>query len=368
MRVLLCGGGTAGHVIPAIAMGEIVEKHFEGSIIAFGGREGGDENRAYLKTGHKLYTVDIRGLQRSLSVNNIKSIFKVLKSGRDVMSIIKEFKPDLIIGTGGYVCYPFVRQGQRFGIPTMLHESNAYPGLVTRLLGKRCDRVMLNLEETKNHLKGFKNTAVVGIPTLTEFGTLSKSEARRRLGIQSGEMLIVSFGGSLGAERMNLEIADMISRYEKEKSNVRYIHSTGRSHYSKIKESYPRLFSAAESIKIVPYIENMPILLSAADLAITRSGAITVCELCRSATPAILIPSPNVTANHQYKNAKHAEELGFAEVIEEKDLTAELLHDRISELIQKPKRLEKMSRAARSACSINTEDAVCKLIRELIGK
>ena len=150
MRVLLCGGGTAGHVMPAIAMGEIIERAFPGSEIAFGSRSGGAENKAYEASGHKLYTIDVCGMKRSFSINNIKSVFKALNSSRVAKRVIKDFNPDLIIGTGGYVCYPFIKAGVRLGIKTVLHESNVTPGLVTRLLCRKCDKVMLNHEETKN--------------------------------------------------------------------------------------------------------------------------------------------------------------------------------------------------------------------------
>ena len=365
MRVLLCGGGTAGHVIPAIAMGEMIQKHFRNSVIAFAGRSGGDENRAYLKTGHRLYTVDILGISHSLSINNAKSFIKVLKSSRKATEVLKEFKPDLIIGTGGYVCYPFIRQGQRLGIPTMIHESNAYPGLVTRLLGKRCDCVMLNISETQNYLKRKDNVTVVGIPTLTEFNSVSKIEARRKLGIKAGELLIVSFGGSLGSGALNETIPELIMRYTSKLPNVRHVHSTGRANYDDIKKRFPSLFSADNRVKIVPYIENMPLLLTAADLAITRSGAITLAELSRSATPSILIPSPNVTANHQYKNAQYAKTLGMAEILEENELTPETVNSLISDFIKCPTKLEAMSRAAAYAYPNNAETSIIQLIGKL---
>ena len=230
MRVLLCGGGTSGHVMPAIAMAEIIEGHYPGAVIAFGGRMGGDENKAYVKTGRKLYTVDIQGFKRSLSINNVKSIFKTIKSGRVAFSIINEFKPDLIIGTGGYVCYPFIRSGQRMGIKTAIHESNVSPGLVTRMLGRKCDAVMLNLDGTKKYLKSTKNAVVVGNPTRSGFGSVSKTEARRRLGIKDREVLIISFGGSLGATLLNKTIGEMIHRYTRSVTGVRHLHSTGRLH------------------------------------------------------------------------------------------------------------------------------------------
>ena len=366
MRVLLCGGGTAGHVMPAIAISEIIEKSFPPSVTAFAGRSFGAENKAYTDTGHKLYTIDIQGISRSLNINNIKSIFKVLKSGRISRRIIKEFNPDIIIGTGGYVSYPFIRQGMRLGIKTVMHESNIYPGLVTRLVANKCDRLLLNFEDTKSYLRHTKNTVVVGNPMRHSFATLTKSTARGILGIRKDEILIVSFGGSLGADTINEAMLKCISKLCSQNKVIRCIHSTGRAHYEKIKSEYPSLFNENKAVSIVPYIENMPLYLTAADLAVTRSGAMTISELCRSATPSILIPSPNVTANHQYKNAKHMESLAAASVIEEQNLNENSLYDEISRLISTPELIKKMTRAAASSYRRDTDKIIANVLEELM--
>ena len=368
MRVLLCGGGTGGHVMPAIAIGEIIQRGFEGAVIAFAGRAGGDENKAYEASGHTLYTVDICGLRRSLSLSNVKSVFKIIKSGRIARGVIEDFKPDVIIGTGGYVCYPFIRQGQRLGVHTVIHESNVSPGLVTRILGKKCDKVMLNLDGTRKHLKFIENTVVVGNPTRTAFGTVSRIAARRRLGIRDNEMLIVSFGGSLGAGVLNNVLGEVMSKYTAEGEAIRYVHSTGRAHYDEMKNSFPELFGGVKNVKILPYIDDMPLYLTAADLAITRSGAITVSELCRSGTPSILIPSPNVTANHQYANAAYIRDLGAASLIEENELDAKALKRKIDRIIKDGELLKKMRRRARSAYKKDSESAVLEVISKVVGR
>lgn len=365
MNVLLCGGGTAGHVMPAVAIGELIIKNFPEAKIAFAGRENADENRAYIKTGYPLYTVNIQGLGRSLSINTIKSIFKIILSGRNARRIVKEFKPDLIIGTGGYVCYPFVRQGQRMKVKTVLHESNVYPGLVTRILHKKCNKVLLNLEGAKKYLKYVGNVSVVGNPVRVSFNSLSKNEARRKLGIKNGEIFIVSFGGSLGASKLNEDVSEMLLKIKK-KRNIRYLHATGKAHYSVFKQNNRHLFENASNIKIVPYIEDMPTVLKAADLAITRSGAMTISELCECATPSILIPSPNVTANHQYINAKYMKDNGASELIEEKDLTPHVLFEAIESIINDPLRLDSLSKCARSLSSINADNMIVDAIRETI--
>ncbi len=366
MRVLLCGGGTAGHVMPAIAIGEIIEEAFPHSVIAFAGRCDGDENRAYSESGHKLYTLDICGLHRSLSINNIKTVFKVLKSSRMSYDIIKDFKPDLIIGTGGYVCYPLIRQGQRLGIKTILHESNVSPGLVTKLLQKRCDAIMLNLEGTKAHLKKCKNTVVVGNPIRSQFGKITKSAARSRIGIKDGETLILSFGGSLGSDKLNCTVGEMITKYTAGKHRIKHIHASGKSRFENMKLEFPNLFKESSNATIVPYIDDMPTYLTAADIAITRSGAMTVSELCRSLTPAILIPSPNVTGNHQYANAAYLESIGAARLIEEKDVNSERLYQEILSLISSPERVKEMTRKMSLIKTVDTKKAIIQTVNEVM--
>lgn len=367
MKVLLCGGGTAGHVMPAVAIAEIIEKHFKDVDVRFAGRSGGAENAPYERSGRRLYTVDIRGFSRSISINNAKSIFKMIKSGRIAREILLDFNPDLIIGTGGYVCYPFIRQGQRMGIATVIHESNAYPGLVTRMLGKRCDRLLLNMEAAAEHLKGAKNIAIVGNPTRSAFTSISKSDARKRLGVEVGEKLVVSFGGSLGAEKLNESMAALIKRLAGSAKNVRFVHATGKSAYNAFKAKYPELFIKYPNVQIIPYIENMPVVLTAADLAISRSGAMTVSELGRASTPSILIPSPNVTANHQYANALHMQKIGAAMIIEEKDLTEKHLYECVTRLLQDGIRLADMRRAASASVKKDTDKMIASAIKEILG-
>ena len=366
MRVLLCGGGTAGHVMPAIAIGEIIEKSFPGATVAYAGRIDGKENSAYVKTGKKLYTVDISGFNRSLSINNIKSIFKALKSGRKAKEILRDFKPDLIIGTGGYVCYPFIRQGQLLGIKTVMHESNVIPGLVTRLLGKKCNKLLLNLEGTKKHFKSTANTLVVGNPIRHAFDGMTKKEAKRLLCIPNDHKLIVSFGGSLGSEILNETVAEFMEKYIAENKSIHHIHATGRTKYEQIKASHSQLFTDQVNIKILPYIDNMPVLLKAADVAVTRSGAMTVSELCKCGTPSVLIPSPNVSANHQLLNARYMEEEGASVVIEEKDLCPEKLDNEIGKILRDPKKANIMAYNAGRIYPKNTEVLIVEALRELI--
>ena len=368
MRVLLCGGGTAGHVIPAIAIAEIIEKSFKGSAIAFAGRKDGPENSAYLKSGRRLYTIDIQGISRSLTINNVKSIFKLIKSGRMARNIIHNFNPDIIIGTGGYVCYPFIKEGQRMKIKTVIHESNVAPGLVTRILGKKCDLVLLNLEGTKKNLNNVQNALVVGNPTRKSFDSLTKDEARKKLRIPDGKKVIVSFGGSLGADLINKTVAAMITQHTLNNKEIYHIHATGKLHFDKIKQEYPELFKNQSNLMIVPYIEDMPTVLTAADLAITRSGAMTISELARSSTPSILIPSPNVTANHQYFNAAYMKNIGASVLIEEKDLSVDGLKNEVLKIISNPKKSAEMASKAKIAYIEETDVLIANALKKLIKR
>ena len=367
MKVLLCGGGTAGHVMPAIAIAEIIEKNFPNSVIAFAGRKGGIENDAYKRTGHRLYEIEISGIKRSLSFNNIKTFIKVIKSGRIARGVIKEYKPDLIIGTGGYVCYPFIRQGQLLNIKTVIHESNVYPGLVTKLLSRRCKKVMLNLEGTRKYLRKTDNTIVVGNPIRSTFNTITKREARRLLGIKDRQILIVSFGGSLGSEVLNKTVCELIRQYTINNKSLVHIHSTGKANYSDIRSEYPDLFNHNENVKILPYIENIPTVLTAADIAITRSGAMTITELCRSRTASILIPSPNVTANHQLVNAQYMKKIGASSLIEEKELSCDSLKKEISKLLSSDDKLKSMADNAYRAYPKSTEKSIINAVNNVLN-
>ncbi len=365
MRILFCGGGTAGHIMPAVAMCEMIGKNIKNCEFAFVGRRGGYENRSITSRGYKLYTIDIEGLQRKLSFKNVSAIIKVLKSGRKAKEIISDFNPDIVIGTGGYVCYPIIRAAQRLKIKTLIHESNAYPGLVTRLLGKKCDKLLLNHEITKKYLKKSNNSVVVGNPIRSEFSSMTKKDARQKLGIKNNEFFIVSFGGSLGSEILNNAMIKLMNEYSCHTLKVVHLHACGARYYNGIKEINPNLCMKNKQCSIVPYIDNMPIVLKAADLAITRSGAMTISEITHAKIASLLIPSPNVTANHQYYNAKSLSDVGAAIMIEEKDLSSEALIKIIKELKENDHKRNAMAEKAASVSRTDTEKKVLEEIKNL---
>ena len=333
MRVLFSGGGTAGHITPALAISEILEEEFQNYTKAFVGRAGGAENLAIENLGHTLFTLDLIGLRRSISTKNIQAIYKLIRSMKDAKKIIDDFSPDLIIGTGGYVCYPIIKTGLKKNIPCLIHEANAYPGLVTRIIGHKCDKVMLGMEDAEKHLPKCNNISYVGNPIRRDFQTTDKRTARKKLNIKESETLIVSFGGSLGSEIINNVIIDFIKEYSIKVQGIRHIHACGKKHFDEIRKKEPELCDKSKKCQIVPYIDNMPTLLSASDISITRSGAMTIAELMSVNCFPILIPSPNVTANHQFYNAIAFSEKGRATLIEEKELSLDKLRDTVISII-----------------------------------
>ena len=360
MRLLLCGGGTAGHITPALVVAEKMKTRFPDTKILFIGRQGGNENEAVKKAGIELKTIDIQGLKRKLTIENVKRLKLAVKARKEAERIIEDFKPDVILGTGGYVCWPVISAGKKLNIPTAIHESNAYPGLTTRLLASKCDIVFLGREEAKAYLTKRAKIKVVGNPVSREFTKLSHEEARKKLGIRSDEIFILSFGGSVGADKLNRVVIEVMQNHTAKDSNIKHIHATGKRYFDS-HNTTAKLYD--NRCKILPYIDNMPTMLRAADIVICRCGAMTLAEISAVGVAAILIPSPNVSGNHQYKNAKQLSERGAASLIEEKNLTEKLLWDSILEL-----KNDKNGRKNRAKKILNysTPDAAKRIADELI--
>ena len=328
MRIIFCGGGSAGHINPALAIAEEMKMRDPKCEILFIGREGGFENGIVKKAGIPIKCVKISGIQRRFTVKNIKNILAAIDAVKKAKEIIREFRADAVVGTGGYVSWPVIRAAQMMNIPTVIHESNCSPGLTTKLLAKKCTRVLLNHAETANELKRNDNIQVIGNPMRQDFTKLSRGEARQKLNIKKDEIYILSFGGSLGAEKLNDTVISIMKDESASDREIRHLHATGKRYYEKNEGTRFK----NKKKKIVPYIENMPLHLSAADIVICRSGAVTLSEIALVGVASILIPSPNVTDNHQYKNAKVISDSGACELIEEKELTKELLNNKIEAL------------------------------------
>ena len=360
MRLLLCGGGTAGHVNPAIAVAEELKRTHPESEILFVGRDGGDENHLITAAGFNFKTLSVQGLKHSVSLNNLKRITKALHAVSEAQQIISEFKPNVILGTGGYVCWPMITAAHQMKILSAIHESNIIPGLTTKLLSKKCNVILLNREETKKHLNKKANTKTVGIPLRENFNKISRQDARRYLKIKDGEFLILSFGGSLGSQKMNEVIIDVIKNYSSKNENIKHIHAVGKRYYQNLNIDQNELAGC----KILPFIDFMPLALKAADVVICRCGAVTLAEVCYVGVPAILIPSPNVSNNHQFHNGKLLESVGGAILLEEEKLTEKSLRSAI-EVIKNAK-IDRKTRAKRLK-SLFTPDAAKNIVYELIS-
>ena len=323
MRVLMTGGGTGGHVNPALAIANTIMKKDPSSVIEYVGTSRGIENKLVPKAGYPIHYVNVRGLRRSLSPANIKAVFLALKSPHDARKIIKEFKPDIVIGTGGYVSWPVIKAASKLGIPTALHESNAIAGVAVKMLQNCVDRIYLNFEETGKTLTCDHSKLMrVGNPVMNGFNSISREEARRQLGIPDRyKYVLLSYAGSMGAEKVNDAVLCLMKEFTSRHPEVYHVHATGAIEKELCFRQFREMgLNEYSNIELCEYIYDMPVRMAAADLTINRAGAMTVSELAITGKPAIFIPSPNVAENHQYKNAKVLADAGAACLFEEKEL------------------------------------------------
>ena len=363
MRILFCGGGTAGHITPALAIAEELIKRYKNCSVAFVGRKNGNENKLIAEAGYKLYELNVCGFSRSIGVDNLKTVKLYFDAKRESKKIIEEFKPDAVIGTGGYVTAPVIAEAVKCGIFTLIHESNAALGFTTKMLAGKCDRLLLGT----NIKTRFKNAKFVGNPTSDKFGAMSKANARRILEIPMDKKLIVSIGGSIGAAKLNDAVTGMMMNFVSERKDIYHIHGSGNRYYDELKKRYPELCRNDKRVRILPFIDNMALHLSAADLLICRCGAMTLAEAACSGCPTVMIPSPNVTADHQKKNALEYERAGAGIIVEEKELTVRKLQNVAEALLNDRKTLEKMSICAKSFYSENPKKRIVDLIEANFG-
>lgn len=335
MRVLMTGGGTGGHVNPAIAIADTFRSHDPDTEFLFVGTQRGIENKLVPKAGYSLAHIEIRGLRRSLTLENLKTVWLTLTSVSKAKKLLRQFKPDLVVGTGGYACFPACKAAAALGIPVVLHEANAIPGVAVRMLERCATTVFLNFDESRKHLKCPEKAIVVGNPLRKTATPLSYEAAREALGIaHKYRRFILSYGGSMGAERVNFAMLDLMKSYVSEHPDTLHVHATGSLEYEATKAMFEEAgLDKCENIRLLEYIYDMPIQMAAADLVIARAGSMTLSELALGKKACILIPSPNVTDNHQYKNAKVLSDRGAAILIEEKDITREGMHGTVTKLL-----------------------------------
>ena len=372
MRVLIAAGGTAGHINPALAIAGAIKKADPSAEIHFAGRKEGMEYRPVSQAGYPFHHIEITGFQRRLSLNNIKrniiTLWNLALSGPKARAMMKEVRPDLVIGCGGYVSGPVVRCAAKKGIKTAIHEQNAFPGVTNKLLAPDVDIVFAAVPAAVEKLGAPEKTQVVGNPVRPE--VFEKAGERDAIRAQLGagdRTVILSFGGSLGARRVNEVVADLCAWEQKEHKPVLHIHATGQygvELFQNLEEE--KGFAPGESLVVKEYINNMPELLAAADLVISRAGALTLAELEAEGRAAILIPSPNVAENHQYYNAMELQKAGAAVVIEEKELTGGKLVSTVSGLLAEPGRLAAMGKNARTLSVDDSLDRIADALMKLV--
>ena len=373
MRAIFAAGGTAGHINPALAIADKVKSVFPETEILFVGTPSGMEARLVTKAGYNFTAVEMAGFQRRISVRNIGRNFKaaycyLISAKMKVRKILKDFKPDVVIGTGGYVTGTVLGQAAAMGIKTVTHESNSYPGMATKMLAKKADKVLLATEDAKKHLNTDERCVVTGNPLRSNIPIEERESARKRLGLPDG-FTVLSFGGSLGANRITEAVAELIA-WEGKKGGINHIHSYG----GKGKELFYDALDSSGAVEdktrhiFKDYIDNMYTCMCAADLIISRAGAMTVTELTAIGRPAILVPYPNATENHQYYNALTLSNAHAAILIEDKDLTRARLVDEVSKLFADRQRLELMEENAKKSARNNAADVILKEIIERLGE
>lgn len=373
MHILFAGGGTAGHINPAIAVAGCLKQVDPDCKISFIGTKKGMESRLVPLAGYDFYTIDVAGFQRKITVKNmfrnVGAAFKAVTSSVASKKLLRELKPDVVVGTGGYVCGPVLREAAKLGIKTAVHEANAYPGVTIKMLAPIVDCVMIAMEDAAKNIKAKNPPVITGNPIRQSLTAVTKSEAREKLGIPKDTQVVLSFGGSLGAKAINDAVLEVIKWNLKNKEFVHF-HATGKNGYSDFSSRAAEIgyTEGNGNVTILEYIDNMDIMLAAADVVISRAGAMSVNELQICGKPSILIPSPYVAENHQFHNAMSLKRINAAELIEEKDLNGDILLKTVRSMLNDKQRLEEMSRAAKSTAITDADRKIAEIIINLAKK
>lgn len=373
MRIIFVGGGTAGHINPALALADYIKEKEPDSHILYVGAKGGMEEKLVPEAGFDFKGITVSGFARKLNLESLKKNLKTLKniviSSFESRKILKEFNPDICVGTGGYVCGSFLRTAYKLNIPFLIHDSNSYPGITTKLLAKKAAKVLIINKEAKKYLPASAKIKITGNPVRKKIFIANKEESFKSLGIKNGPV-ILSFGGSLGAKKINDVMAQLIINHKND-SPYTYIHGFGKKGHDFEKKFKEKGIDIFENPKYIfkEYIKNMPECLSAADLIICRSGATTLSEIEASAKPAILIPSPNVAENHQYHNAMALVHENAASIIQEKDLTPEKLWNEINRILNEKEHIaETYSENLKKIAINDANERIYKIIKNITEK
>ena len=374
MNVIFTCGGTGGHINPAIAVANLLKERHPDCNILFVGSEGGMEEKLVPRAGYALRCIRCAGLSRRRTWKafkwNVKAVGKVLTAVSECKQIIREFQPDVIVGTGGYASFPTLYAGSTMGIPTCVHEANAVPGLTTKLAANRANKTLVTFEESAQFYRHPEKVEVVGMPVRKEFILGQKQEARKALGLDA-RPLVVSVFGSLGARDMNYAVSDMLKLEQEAGFPFQHIHSAGTSGFKWMPEHMRSIgvdLPADCGVEVKEYIYNMPAVMAAADIIISRAGASSCNEIGASGTPCILIPSPNVTNDHQTKNARILAQRGGAIMLPEQEDMGRKIYDTVTQLLSDPARLSQMSATLRQSVVLDSAERICDMIEQLCAQ
>lgn len=366
MKVIIAAAGTAGHINPGLSIANKIKKEDPSSEIIFIGTTRGLENDLVPRAGYELKTIDAYGL----TLRNITKVFKILKGFKEAKKIIKEFKPDIVIGTGGYICGAVITEANKLNIPTMLHESNAFPGKAVKMLAKRTNTILVAFEDAKSRIENAKNIVVTGTPTKINKLNLSYTEKNKiikELGLKINKPILLVFGGSQGAKAVNDAIIKIIRNEEIKKYQM--IWAPGPKQYEIIKQEVKQYnidIDNMPNVKVYPYIYNMEEIMNISDLLMCRSGAITVTEVAKVGKAAIFVPLPGVSQNHQEYNARVLERKGAAKIILNQDLDKIDLNSYIEKIILDKNLIKNMGNKARNISMENVEDKIYEEIKKIL--
>lgn len=368
--MVLAGGGTAGHINPALAVADILRS--QGAEILFVGTERGLEADLVPRAGYKLETIKAAPFPRRLSWRQVTAIFTAMSGWRQAFGIIRRFRPDVVVGTGGYVAGPVVLAAVLQRLPTLIHEQNAWPGGTNRMLARWVDRVALGYQEAGRHLRAKDKPIHTGNPVRADVLAASRTEALRKLGLRHDRLTVVIMGGSRGAASINEAVWSVRDQLRND-VRLQVIHQTGAAGFDAVKERYAQIdIHAAEDgsindgqLRVVPYLYDMPTVLAAADVVVSRAGALSLAEITARGLPAILVPYPYAAGDHQTFNARSLVAAGAAHMIADKELTGERLLHTLLPLIEHPDRRQKMAEAAKSLGRPDAANALAELIVDL---
>lgn len=367
MKVLITGGGTGGHIYPALAIARKIKMEYKNADILYVGTEKGLEAELVPKEGLRFKTIRVMGFSRKLSKDTFRSIKELFLGLSDAKKVINDFKPDIVIGTGGYVCGPLVLTAALKKIPTMIHEQNAFPGVTNRILSRFVDRIAGSFEESKKYFKDTNKLVITGNPIRQDIVGFDKQIAYEDLNIDKNKPFVLSFGGSGGQKKLNDAMLEVIVK-NNNNQNMQIIHVTGKRLYESFMKELKQkgVDELIDNIRVYPYFFEVPKALSIADVVLTSGGAIAIAEITAVGIPSILIPKAYTTENHQEYNARALEKNGASVVILEKDLNGELLNKEINNLLSDKRKLKDMAIKSREMGIINADDRILNIVRELI--